>query len=126
MTKFLPAFAAALALTAGAAAAASTAITTGNTALGTVLTNGKGLTLYTFDKDTAGISNCYDMCAANWPPLEASAKARPQDEFGIIIRADGTRQWAHKGQPLYLWFKDAAAGDTTGDGVKGVWHVAKP
>lgn len=128
MTKKTPLFltiAAGAVLAAGAALAA-TAIKSGDTGLGTVLTDGSGLTLYTFDKDAAGVSNCYDDCAVKWPPLEASKSARPQDGFGIIIRADGSRQWTHMGMPLYTWFKDKAPGDTTGDGVKGVWHVAKP
>lgn len=108
------------------AALAATAIQTGDSSAGKVLTNGDGMTLYIFDKDTAAVSNCYDDCAVKWPPLEAGNKARPTGEFGIIIRADGTRQWTFKGNALYTWFKDSAPGDITGDGVKGVWHLARP
>lgn len=107
-------------------ALAATAIKTGPSAAGTILTDGNGMSLYTFDKDTAAVSNCYDDCAVKWPPLEAGKKSQPQGEFGIIIRTDGARQWTHKGMPLYTWFKDTAAGDITGDGVKGVWHLARP
>ncbi len=116
---------AALALS-SAAALAGTVIQTGDTALGKVLTDGNGMTLYTFDKDLPAVSNCNGDCAVKWPPLMAAPSARPQDGFGIIIRADGSRQWAYMGAPLYTWFKDTAPGQTTGDGVKGVWHVAKP
>lgn len=119
----------AVALTAtvlGTAAFAANTIQTGDSAKGTILTDGAGMSLYVFDKDTAAVSNCYDDCAMKWPPLEAKRAAMPQGEFGIIIRADGSRQWTHKGLPLYTWFKDAAAGDITGDGVKGVWHLARP
>ncbi len=112
-------------LLAGATQAASV-INTGDSAAGKVLVDGKGMTLYTFDKDHPAVSNCYDDCAANWPPLAASSGARPQGEFGIVLRADGSRQWTYRGQPLYTWVKDAAPGDITGDGVKGVWHIAKP
>lgn len=112
-------------LTAGAALAGNV-IETGDTAVGKVLTDGSGMTLYTFDKDTGAVSNCYGDCAVKWPPLEAKANARPSEKFGIIIRADGSRQWAYKGEALYTWFKDEAPGDITGDGVKNVWHVAKP
>ena len=108
------------------AALAGTAIQTGTTGLGTVLTDGDGMTLYTFDKDLPAVSNCNGECAVKWPPLMATNAARPQDGFGIIIRADGARQWTFMGMPLYTWFKDTAPGDTTGDMVKGVWHVAKP
>jgi len=105
---------------------AATAIKTGDSSAGTVLTDGQGQSLYVFDKDSAAISNCNGGCAEKWPPLAAKASARPQGEFGIVVRADGHRQWTYQGQPLYTWFKDAQAGDVTGDGVKGVWHLARP
>ena len=93
---------------------------------GKVYTDANGMTLYTFDKDTKGMSNCNDGCAVKWPPLMADAKAEGKDPFSIITRADGSKQWAVNGMPLYTWIKDKQSGDVTGDGVKGVWHVAKP
>lgn len=116
----------ALAVPLGGAALAATAIQSGDSAKGAILTDGGGMSLYTFDKDGAAVSNCYDACAAKWPPLTANAQARPQGAFGIIVRADGARQWTHAGKPLYTWVKDAKPGDITGDGVKGVWHLARP
>ena len=89
-----------------------------------VLTDANGMTLYTFDKDTAGVSNCYDKCAVNWPPAFAAADAKDEGEFTIVTRTDGTKMWAHEGKPLYLWIKDEKPGDTTGDGVGDVWHTA--
>ncbi|MET3899951.1 putative lipoprotein with Yx(FWY)xxD motif [Devosia sp. UYZn731] len=89
-----------------------------------VLTDAKGMTLYTFDKDTAGVTNCYDDCATKWPPAMAAADAKADGDFTLVDRKDGSKMWAHKGMPLYLWFKDTKAGDTTGDGVGGVWHTA--
>jgi predicted lipoprotein with Yx(FWY)xxD motif len=93
-----------------------------------VLTDANGMTLYTFDRDTAasGTSACVDKCAANWPALPAQATDQASGDFSIITRADGTRQWAFKGKPLYRWIKDQKAGDRTGDGVNQVWHVARP
>ncbi len=91
-----------------------------------IYTDAKGMTLYTFDKDKAGVSNCNGGCAVKWPPLMASAKAMGNDDFEVIKRADGSKQWAYKGMALYTWFKDKKPGDVTGDGVKGVWHIAKP
>lgn len=84
-----------------------------------------GMTLYTFDNDAAGISNCYDSCAINWPPYLVEAGVAPGEGFTQVARDDGTSQWAKDGAPLYFWVGDAAPGDTTGDGVGGVWHVAK-
>ncbi len=89
-----------------------------------ILTDAKGMTLYTFDMDKDGASACYDQCAVNWPPLLAEAGAVADDDFGLTKRTDGTMQWTYYGMPLYLWVKDTAPGQTTGDGVKGVWHTA--
>ncbi|MEM9320177.1 MAG: hypothetical protein AAGA70_14420 [Pseudomonadota bacterium] len=83
-----------------------------------------GMTLYTFSQDARNRSNCYDSCAAAWPPFLAEAAAEPQGGLGIIERNDGTRQWALNGQPLYFWQGDARQGDTTGHGVGGVWFAA--
>ena len=93
-----------------------------------VLTNPDGMTLYVFDKDAAGAgkSACNGDCAMNWPPLLAAASDKASGDYSIITRDDGSRQWAYKGKPLYRWAKDQKPGDVTGDGVKNVWHAAKP
>jgi predicted lipoprotein with Yx(FWY)xxD motif len=94
---------------------------------GAVLAASKtGMTLYTFKNDSAGVSNCYDDCAANWPPFTAAAEAKAEGDLGIIERTDGSRQWTLKGMPLYFWAGDAEKGDATGDGVGGVWDVVRP
>jgi len=101
------------------------AIKSMETANGEILTDAKGMTLYTYDKDTAGVTNCYDKCAVNWPPLIAASGAKAEGDYTLVERKDGAMQWAYKGMPLYLWKDDHKAGDVTGDGVGGVWHVAK-
>lgn len=95
------------------------------TSVGKVYVDAKGMTLYTFDKDQKGVSNCYDQCAVNWPPFVAGAKAKASGEWSLVDRKDGTKMWAYDGMPLYTFIKDKKSGDTTGDGVGGVWHVAK-
>lgn len=119
----LSALGAAALLIAGTAIAAAPAKTSNG-----VLVGDKGMTLYTFDKDTpnSGKSVCNGGCATNWPPLAAQADAKADGGWTVITRDDGSRQWAYKGQPVYYWVKDKAAGDKTGDGVGGVWHAAKP
>jgi predicted lipoprotein with Yx(FWY)xxD motif len=93
---------------------------------GKTLVNAKGMTLYTFDKDTAGQSACNGTCAKLWPPFRATASASASGDWSIITRSDGSKQWAYKGKPLYTWSKDTKPGETTGDGVKMVWHAAEP
>ena len=91
-----------------------------------VLTDAKGMTLYTWDKDTVGVSsNCYDQCAVNWPPLLVPADTAVSGDFTLVDRTDSDQMIvAYKGWPLYLWIKDTKPGDTTGDGVGGTWHTA--
>lgn len=93
-----------------------------------VLTNAEGMTLYVFDKDAAGSgkSACNGDCASNWPPLMVMAGDKADGDYSIVVRDDGSRQWAYKGKPLYRWARDQKPGDATGDGMKNVWHAAKP
>ncbi|MFN9471012.1 hypothetical protein [Acidovorax sp.] len=91
-----------------------------------VLVGAGGMTLYTFDRDTAGSgkSVCNGPCATNWPPLMGD-KA-PSADYSVITRDDGKMQLAYKGKPLYYWVKDTKPGDKTGDGFNQVWRAAKP
>ena len=93
-----------------------------------VLVGANGMTLYTFDKDTAGSgkSVCNGPCATNWPPLMAADSDKPTGNYTVVTRDDGKKQWAMQGKPLYYWAKDTKPGDKTGDGVLGVWHTVKP
>ncbi len=97
-------------------------------AAGGVMVNAAGMTIYTFDKDTAGSgrSVCNGPCAALWPPVMAAADAKPDADLTIVTRDDGARQWAYKGKPVYLYTGDTKAGDRTGDNFKDVWHVIRP
>jgi predicted lipoprotein with Yx(FWY)xxD motif len=92
---------------------------------GKIWTDEKGMTLYTFDKDGKDKSNCYDKCAAAWPPLKAAADAKADGKWTVVERTDGTRMWAYDGHPLYTYGDDKAPGDVKGEGKGGVWHVAK-
>jgi len=117
--------AAAIAL-AGCGSAFASPVQTVDTDMGKVLAGATGMTLYTYDKDGKGVSNCYDECATYWPPYKAAAGAPAEDGLTIIARKDGTKQWAKDGKPLYYWTGDQMKGDTTGQGVQGVWKAARP
>lgn len=127
MRKLLVTVIAAAATFATAAVAQMAPTKTGDSAKGKVLTNDTGMTLYVFDKDSGGKSACNGPCAANWPPLMATAASMTMDDYTVITRDDGTKQWAYKGRPLYAWKKDQKPGDITGDGfLNGAWHIAQP
>ncbi|NOU65876.1 hypothetical protein GC096_17720 [Paenibacillus sp. LMG 31461] len=98
--------------------------------LGNYLTDTKGMTLYYYDKDTKGVSNCAGKCLEKWPLYDADHIAAPTGmnsaDFGTIIRADGKKQTTYKGFPLYYWVDDKKMGDTTGQNVGNVWFVVDP
>ncbi|OWV83514.1 hypothetical protein ATY81_20425 [Rhizobium sp. R72] len=96
-----------------------------DTKMGKILADAKGMTLYTFDKDAMGKSNCDAACLKKWPAFHAAAKAKAEGEWSLIKAADGKEMWAYEGKPLYTFAGDKKPGDMTGDGVGGVWHVAK-
>jgi predicted lipoprotein with Yx(FWY)xxD motif/plastocyanin len=100
------------------------------TELGNYLTDAKGMTLYYFDKDTTGVSNCSGTCSMNWPAFYAPELSAPTgisaSDFGTLVRADGSMQTTYKGFPLYYWAKDQLRGDTTGHNVNNVWFVVDP
>ena len=90
---------------------------------GGMLVDSKGMTVYTYDKDSAGKSVCTGKCAENWPPVMATDAKPAGADYSTITRADGTKQLAYKGKPLYTFVKDKKAGDKTGDKVMDAWHV---
>jgi predicted lipoprotein with Yx(FWY)xxD motif len=98
--------------------------------LGAFLVDGKGMTLYLFTKDTAGVSNCSGNCLKAWPPLVATdnlvAGPGVTGKLGFMTRSDGTKQVTYNGLPLYYWASDMKPGDITGQGIGGVWFVAPP
>ena len=100
--------------------------------LGPFLVGPDGMTLYLFTKDDDNVSNCYDKCAENWPPLmlaagqSLAAGEGVVGELGTTERTDGGTMVTYNGMPLYYWIKDVAPGDTTGHGVGSVWAVVGP
>ena len=110
------------ALLAGCATGTATPAKSPATTMNGMLVGPTQMTLYVFDK-----SMCNGGCATNWPPLMAPANAAPIGDWSVVMRDDGSKQWAYKGRPLYHWAKDTKPGDMTGDGLlNNSWHVAKP
>jgi predicted lipoprotein with Yx(FWY)xxD motif len=92
-----------------------------------VFTDAKGMTLYTYDKDTvANKSACAGQCLKNWPVLQATADDKDMGDWKVITLDDGSKAWSYKGKPLYYFAQDKAAGDKIGDNRGNMWHIAKP
>ena len=95
----------------------------GTTSMGKAWVDLNGMTLYTFDKDTAGVSTCYDACAAMWPAYVGKADSKLTEGWTLVKRTDGTLQFAFNKKPVYFYAPDKAKGDKLGDGKGGVWHI---
>jgi len=120
------------------AAPAGPALTASPTAaLGTVVVDGTGFTLYRFDKDKPkpSKSNCNGSCATQWPPVLVASAAEAKEvkldgvdagAVNTVKRADGKLQLTIGGWPVYRYSGDKAAGETTGQGVGKVWFAVTP
>jgi predicted lipoprotein with Yx(FWY)xxD motif len=90
---------------------------------GYVVTTPAGRTVYTFDQDVAGQSNCYGDCITYWQPVFAPPAAVPTGYYTVITRSDGRAQWATStGMPLYTYVYDRGPGDISGNNYQNVWH----
>ena len=94
---------------------------------GPTLVDLKGMTLYTYERDTTGkTSNCNGKCTESWVPLSATVDAKAIGDFTVISRNDGSKMWAYRFRPLYTSITDKAPGDANGNATTLQWHVARP
>jgi predicted lipoprotein with Yx(FWY)xxD motif len=99
-----------------------------STAVGDVLVDARGRTLYLRTIDTARKSTCYGSCAAAWPPFVTSRIPRAgsgvkQALLGTAKRTDGTLQVTYAGHRLYFFAEDTKAGQISGQANAGTWWV---
>jgi predicted lipoprotein with Yx(FWY)xxD motif len=92
------------------------------TALGKVLVDARGHTLYLFAKDKNAKSACYGTCATYWPAVVSAAKPRAgggvrASLLRLTRRTDGRRQVTYAGHPLYRFILDKKPGQTAGEGL---------
>jgi predicted lipoprotein with Yx(FWY)xxD motif len=97
----------------------------------TVLTDQKGLTLYTYALDRNGTSSCTGGCIQSWPPvlvprLSGGVRAALPlpGGLGVEVRPGGARQVTYAGHPLYTFVGDTKPGQANGQGIDGLWSVA--
>ena len=105
-----------------------------DSALGRILVDGAGRTLYLFEKDTSTASTCDTACASFWPPFTTAGtplagEGASAGEVGTTKRADGQTEVTYNGHPLYYYVGDSKPGDTTGQGLDlfgAEWDVLSP
>ena len=111
-----------------------------STTLGSYLSDKDGKSLYFFATDAKGQASCTGGCEAVWPPFyvdnltaDKLASGLTFSDFATITTTSGKKQLTYKGWPLYYYAPSVngtntleTAGQTTGDGVGGVWFIAKP
>lgn len=99
---------------------------------GEIVVDGKGMSVYYFTKDVkdSGKSNCTGDCLVKWPPVLTTNDTPTVEgvtgKVGTIDTPDGKKQVTVEGMPVYLWEKDGAPGDITGQGVGNVWYLVAP
>jgi predicted lipoprotein with Yx(FWY)xxD motif len=99
-----------------------------------IVHDGRGFTMYRFDKDTPNpsASHCDGACAKTWPPVLVRPGSKvfvdgvPVNEIGVTRRDDGTLQLTIGKWPIYRFSKDTAPGQTNGEGVGGIWFAVSP
>ncbi len=117
-----------------ARAATSAAVGVARSRLGRILVDGRGRTLYLFEKDKSMASTCYGACAGIWPPLTTAGKPHAVQgalaaRLGTTRRSDGKLEVTYNGHPLYRYVGDTQPGDTKGQGLNqfgGGWDVLSP
>ena len=115
-----------------APAAAAADLKVADSKAGQIVVDGKGMSVYYYTKDVkdSGTSTCTGGCLDAWPPVLATADTPTVDgvtgTVGTIATPDGKKQLTVNGMPVYLYAKDLAAGDTTGQGVGSVWYLVAP
>jgi predicted lipoprotein with Yx(FWY)xxD motif len=117
-----------------ATAARAARVQVRNGSLGRYLVDGRGRSLYLFEKDRHGRSSCYGGCAAVWPPLMAGGRVArgagvSAAKLGTVARRGGGREVTYAGHPLYYYAGDSRAGQTAGEGLNqfgASWDIVSP
>ncbi len=102
---------------------------TTDTALGPILTDAQGRTLYHFLPEKDGKVECTGQCTGIWLPLLVKGTTAPTHDpalggsIGTVARPDGSTQATYYEWPLYTFSGDKKAGQTSGQAVAGMWFA---
>lgn len=99
---------------------------TKSASLGSYLAEPNGDALYTYGRDSNGVSNCTGSCLSSWPAYQdtGATTGLPANVSTIKRTDNGEIQYTYKGMPLYTFVGDSD-GQVTGNGVSD-FSVAKP
>jgi predicted lipoprotein with Yx(FWY)xxD motif len=106
-------------------------------ALGPVLADSSGQTLYMFPPDAERHVTCMKLCAASWPPLTVLGGHAPKAGPGVeqsLLGTDpnpggGPAVVTYDGWPLYTYSADVKRRQTAGQGIYldgGYWWMMAP
>jgi predicted lipoprotein with Yx(FWY)xxD motif len=100
----------------------------GQSALGPILTDQNGRTLYAFVPDKGGPSTCQADCVASWPALTSDKDFMATDSadpklLAEMDRPEGTHQATYGQWALYYYAGDQDPGDIDGQNVDELWFV---
>jgi predicted lipoprotein with Yx(FWY)xxD motif len=117
---------------AASATAAAAHVGLRSTALGKLLVDGSGFTLYVFSRDRRDKDRCAAIsgCTGVWPALTTHGRAVAgrgvkASWLGTIELPGGAHQVTYDGHPLYTYAFDSGPGATDYIGASefgGVWH----
>jgi len=96
-----------------------------NDALGRLLVDGKGRTLYLFEKDMGTTTACTGQCVSYWPAFTASASTRAVRGAKSAKLGSAHGQVTYAGHLLYYFIGDKNPGDVNGLKVGG-WDAVAP
>jgi predicted lipoprotein with Yx(FWY)xxD motif len=98
-------------------------------ALGSLVVDGAGQTVYVNAGERGGADACTGPCQAAWPLLSVTAAtALPTVAGGVrasllgtISRPGGQVVLTYGGYPLHVYVGDTVPGDANGQGIQQVW-----
>jgi len=107
----------------------ASALSTGQTSLGKVLVDSRGMTLYTLSADGHDHSTCSAQCLQFWPAVAPAKAGKLSVATSSTTTPSGSPIATVAGHPVYTFSQDQQPGDVNGEGVNefgGTWYAVSP